>query len=284
MTLGDDDRVQAALAASSSWTALEHYATVASTNDVALDAMREGAPPGLVVVADRQTAGRGRAGRRWTDAVDGPRGPGSLAVSATLRPPGQRAGLVSLAAGLAVLDGYGGRGALRDAGVDATVKWPNDVLLDGRKAAGILVEWHPRVVVAQSAGLGATRGDVLVIGCGLDLDWRGVERAGAATDWTSLAEVLAADVDRGAVLAALLAALDQRLAQLHDDPDALLDDYRAACATLGSDVHATLPGGTTVSGVARGIDAEGRLQVDTGHELVALLAGDVTHVRPAGPT
>jgi BirA family biotin operon repressor/biotin-[acetyl-CoA-carboxylase] ligase len=261
--LSDDERVTSAVTASVRWRTLEHHETVGSTNDVVLAALRDGAAPGLVVVADRQTAGRGRAGRSWTDDVAGPHGPGNLAVTASLVAPAEAPGLVPLATGLAVAD------AFEEVGADPELKWPNDVLLDDRKAAGILVERHDLEV------------PVLLLGCGLDLDWRGVDREGDAAGWTSVAESIGDDVDRAEVLAALLRALDRHLGVLADDPPLLLERYSLRCATIGLEVHASLPGGATVTGTALGLDESGRLELDTGHELVAVTAGDVTHLRPA---
>ncbi len=247
------------------WTQVHHIVEVTSTNDVALERLRTGGSAGLVVVADAQTAGRGRAGRDWVDAVRGPDGPGNLAVTATVPVRTQAAGAVPLAAGLAVAD------AFRDAGATPTLKWPNDVLLDDRKACGILVERHD-----------LPSGSVLLIGCGLDLDWRGVPREGEAAGWTSLAEALDAPVDRGAVLGALLAHLDRRLRVLARDPAALLTAYREACATVGRPVRVVLPGGTERTGVAHDLDEDGHLVVATDEGPLVVRAGDVVHLRP-GP-
>jgi BirA family transcriptional regulator, biotin operon repressor / biotin---[acetyl-CoA-carboxylase] ligase len=258
--------VVAAVAAGGRWSRVHHLAEVASTNDVALDRLRAGEPPGLVVVADAQTAGRGRAGRAWVDAVRGPDGPGNLAVTATVPARAGAGGAVPLAAGLAVADAY------RAAGAAPTLKWPNDVLLDDRKACGILVERHDLAT-----------GAVLLVGCGLDLDWRGVVREGEAAGWTSLAESLDAPVDRGAVLGDLLTHLDRRLRLLERDPAALLAAYRQACATLDREVRVVLPGGQERAGVARDLDTDGHLVVATDEGPLVVRAGDVVHQGPATP-
>jgi BirA family biotin operon repressor/biotin-[acetyl-CoA-carboxylase] ligase len=249
--------VRAAVRRAHHLAAHQHRDTVTSTNDVALAEVAAGAPLGLVVTADRQTAGRGRRGRSWTDDVAGPQGPGNLAVSVVVPLPGPAPGLTPVAAGLAVAAAY------TAAGASPALKWPNDVELAGRKAAGILVERH--------ASLGQ---DVVVIGCGLDLDWRGVPREGDAAGWTSLAEVLGHDIDRGQVLADLLLALDRELTALHD-PTALLVRYRERCSTLGREVEVVLPGDTVLRGTAVDLDADGLLVVDAGGERVAIRAGDV---------
>ncbi len=257
MTLSLHPSVTAAVAGSARIVAHTHHDRVTSTNDLAREAVAAGAPLAQLVTADRQTAGRGRAGRAWTDDVDGPAGPANLAVSLAVATPPRSPGLVPLAAGLAVAATY------RDAGADPELKWPNDVLLSGAKAAGILTERH---VVAGR--------DVVVIGCGLDLDWRGVQRAAEAATWTSLAEAVGRDVDRGEVLGALVVALDRELDALAD-PTVLLERYRERCVTIGRQVRVTLPGDRQLTGQAVGLDREGLLEVDTGGARVSVQAGDV---------
>lgn len=260
--LAADPRVRACLMASTVWHGLTHQAEVGSTQDLALQSLRLGQRPGLVVVADAQTAGRGRAGRSWRDDVAGPGGPANLAVTATVAAPENNAGLVPLATGLAVASAY------RAAGADPRLKWPNDVLLGGRKAAGILVERH-------TLPDGPT---VLLIGCGLDLDWRGVERSGDAAGWTSLAEAIDGEVDRAQVLVDLLEHLGSRVAQLPSRPEEVLAAYRPQCATIGRQVRVERPGGQVLVGRASSIDASGRLLLEsqTGREVVDV--GDVFHI------
>ena len=267
MPLGAHPAVREALAGSRHLATHDHLGTVTSTNDLALAAAQEGRTLGVVVSADRQTAGRGRRGRPWTDDVAGPEGPGNLAVSVVVPAPQPRATLTPLAAGLAVAASY------RAVGAAPKLKWPNDVLLDDRKAAGILVERH------TAAGT-----DVVVIGCGLDLDWRGVAREDEAAGWTSLAESLGRAVDRGEVLAALLTALDEELTDLAGGDgvhSTVLARYRDACSTIGREVEVELPGGTVVTGRAVDLDPEGLLVVDTARERVTVRAGDVSVLPPA---
>jgi BirA family transcriptional regulator, biotin operon repressor / biotin---[acetyl-CoA-carboxylase] ligase len=262
------ERVVAALAGPLGWHALEHLDEVDSTNDVALERARAGVPPGLVVVADHQRAGRGRGGRPW---LDGPGDEASLLVSALVPVPSAHVSLVPLAAGLAAGD------AIRRTGVRPRLKWPNDVLIDERKCAGILVERH------QLAGDQSP--EVLVVGVGIDLDWRGVDRSGEAAAWTSLAEELAgsdeaagADVDRGDVLADLLRSMATWLRSVPTDPFRLLATYRDACVTIGREVEVGFPDGEQLIGRAVDLDPDGRLVVDTGGRTVALNAGDVRHL------
>ncbi|MEX1179059.1 MAG: biotin--[acetyl-CoA-carboxylase] ligase, partial [Nitriliruptor sp.] len=234
-TLEHHPRLTALLGGPLGWHTLVHEAEVGSTNDVALTAVRDGTPPGLVVVADHQTAGRGRLGRPWDDASAGG-DVRSLTATAVVPLPDANASLTPFAVGLSVAD------ALRRAGASPVLKWPNDVLLPGSgdapaKVAGILVERHA-----------VPSGEVLLVGTGIDLDWRGVSREGEASRWTSVAESTGKDVDRGDVLADLLRGLAVWLRSVSSDPLRLLIAYRDACATIGADVRVTFPDGEVLAG------------------------------------
>jgi BirA family biotin operon repressor/biotin-[acetyl-CoA-carboxylase] ligase len=171
-----------------------------STNAELLRRAAAGAPHGLVLVADHQTAGRGRLGRRW-EAEPG----AALLVSVLLRPdlPPERLHLLTMAAGIAAVHAAGG-----------SLKWPNDVVVGARKLAGLLAEATP---------------DAVVIGMGLNLRRSDVEGA------ISLEE-LTGETDRDAVLQRWLIAFDDRLAQLDD----LVGEYRAMCSTIGQQVRVDL--------------------------------------------
>ena len=220
-----------------------------STNEVVAERAAAGAPAGLVVVAESQTAGRGRLDRVWTSP---PRA--GLTFSVLLRPtlPASRWGWVPLWGGLAVAD------ALRErCDVDAVVKWPNDVLVGGEKLCGLLAQ--------------ATSGAV-VLGIGLNVTTTR-EELPQDRPATSLRLAGAATTDRDTVLRAVLRSLDRTLAAA--DPDA----YRARCATLGQRVRVHLPGAgeQVVEGTAESVDDEGRLVVDG----TPYGAGDVVHLRLA---
>lgn len=256
-------RVAALLAGPALWYRVDHRAEVGSTNDVALEAIRAGEPVGLVVVADRQRAGRGRAGRGWEDRQAPRGGAGSLLCTAVMADPETAGPLMPLAAGLAVLD------AVRRQGGRPRLKWPNDVLLDGRKTGGILVERHE---VAD--------GHVLLVGIGINTDWRGVERTGEQAQWTSLAEASGRDVERGDLLVDLLRGLVTWGHSLPADPLRLLVTYRDACETIGNDVRVSFPDGDQLTGRAVDLDREGRLVVESAQGQVAINAGDIEHLRP----
>lgn len=225
-----------------------------STNEVALDAARAGAPEVHVVAADVQTAGRGRLGRRW----DAPPGT-SLLCSLLLRPPPARASdvaLLPLLAGLAVAEV-----ASRYA-PDVALKWPNDLLVGGSKAGGVLGEAFDGAVV---------------VGIGVNVDWRGVARP-PDLGLVSLAEAGDRAVDRWRVLAAVLGILGRAYEQWCEDPTLFLPAYRERCATLGQSVRVTAIGGDVMEATATDVAADGALLLDSG---AVVRAGDVEHVRPA---
>jgi BirA family transcriptional regulator, biotin operon repressor / biotin---[acetyl-CoA-carboxylase] ligase len=243
------------------WTSVSIVPSTGSTN---ADLLSRGGPEGQVLVAESQTAGRGRMGRSWISV------PGaSLTFSVLLRPssvPAPRRGWLSLLTGVAVA------WAVRDvSGVAAVLKWPNDVLAGSRKLAGILAE--------QS-------GDAVVIGIGLNVATPSdaLPASPSGLPATSLL-VEGASVSREALLAGILRELERRYAGFRDDPDpartGLLAEYRALCATLGRSVRVELPGGSVLAGVAEDIDADGRLLVapSSGAPPVPVSAGDVIHVR-----
>ena len=220
---------------------VEVLARTGSTNAVVAERARQGEAPGLVVVAEHQTAGRGRQDRTW---VSPPRA--GLTVSVLLAPPDPVTWL-PLWGGLAVAR------ALRDqTGVDAVLKWPNDVLVGGRKLGGLLAE---------------VAGDRVVLGLGLNVTTRPAELPGPGA--TSLLLEKATTTDRDTVLRAVLRTLSELLAE----PSRA--GYRALCSTLGRQVRLELPGGATAEGEAEEVDDLGRLVVAG----VAYAAGDVVHLR-----
>jgi BirA family biotin operon repressor/biotin-[acetyl-CoA-carboxylase] ligase len=208
-----------------------------------------------VVTAEEQRAGRGRLDRAWSTA------PGtSIAASLVVpRPTSAPLGWVPLVVGLALRD------ALTEvSGVETSLKWPNDVLVPGdrdRKVAGILAELTPAGVV---------------VGTGVNVDQ---ERADLPVGTaTSLRLAGAPGVSREGALTAYLRRLAVLLRELDDDPYAVRTAYAAVCGTLGRTVVVHLPQGN-VRGVATGVDADGRLCLETDNGPYAVAAGDVVHVR-----
>jgi BirA family biotin operon repressor/biotin-[acetyl-CoA-carboxylase] ligase len=253
------------------WTDLRYRFQTGSTNADVAAAAREGAPEGLIVVADEQTAGRGRLDRRWSSPPAA-----GIAVSVLLRPgdavtargwspvPIRRYAHLPLLAGIALAE------SVRRLGdVDAVLKWPNDLLIDGRKCAGVLAE---TVVVSDGSA------PAVVVGIGLNVTLREPELP--RPDATSLRLAGSSCVDRDPLLRALLRTFGDRYARWREadgDPigSGLMESYRFHCDTIGRSVRAELPGGEHVTGVATTVDDDGRLVVNGR----GIGAGDVVHVR-----
>jgi BirA family biotin operon repressor/biotin-[acetyl-CoA-carboxylase] ligase len=225
---------------------LLHLDATGSTNDPARELARDGACDGTVVVATEQTAGRGRQGRSWTTE----RG-SALALSAILRLPADEVQELPIAAPLAVCEA-----CEQVAPVDTQIKWPNDVWIERRKVAGILIESRPQEQWA-------------VIGIGINVSTTREQFPAELRDSaTSLLLAGGTAVDRNELLVALFDALARRRA---DGLDRLLGVYRKRDALRDSPI--SWAGG---SGTAQGIDERGSLVVFTADgERVALDAGEV---------
>lgn len=259
--MSDDPRADMQrVVAQTRWETVTHYPVVGSTNDVALRTVADTGQAHVVVTADSQTQGRGRLGRPWVHTTQAGVTPRSLAVTATLIAP-VNAPVVPLAAGLAAYD------ACVALGVEPALKWPNDLLLSGRKAAGILVERVP-----------VNHFDLVVIGTGFNVDWRGVPRD-AEQNWTSLAEEAGLAVDHDVLLRNYLVALDSWLLELETalGLTRLLQQYRSRCVTLGQPVTVNLADGRQIDGVAVAIDDAGQLCLERDGTLITVTSGDVWH-------
>ena len=264
------------------WRDIRVVEETGSTNAALLGEARAGAAEGLVLVAESQTAGRGRLGRSWSSP---PRA--ALTCSVLLRPAGVPP---PARAWLPLLTGIAVAAALRaEAGVAAGLKWPNDVLVGDRKIAGILAEVH---------------GDAVVAGVGLNVTLSRAELPVPTA--TSLLLENAACLDRGRLLAAVLTELASRYTAWAAGPDApapgggalpaeslpaesppgeslpgesLRAEYLRWCVTIGREVRVELPGGALLTGTATDVDEAGRLAVRTGPGSTLVGAGDVVHVR-----
>ncbi|RKN43444.1 biotin--[acetyl-CoA-carboxylase] ligase [Micromonospora endolithica] len=262
------------------WARLDLRAETGSTNADVAEAARAGEPEGLVVVAERQTAGRGRRGRTWQSP---PRA--GIATSVLLRPgvavpergwpaaPATGYGWLPLLAGVALVEAVA-----RLAELDASLKWPNDLLVDEAKCAGILAEAVP------PARAGAA--PAIVLGVGLNVTLRADELPENPNGLpaTSLQLAGATATDRDPLLRALLRSLAEwydrwRSAGGNAVACGLRDAYLASCGTVGRQVRVLLPGGDELTGTATGVDADGHLLLATATEEHRLTAGDVLHLR-----
>jgi BirA family biotin operon repressor/biotin-[acetyl-CoA-carboxylase] ligase len=236
------------------WTGVDVHPTLGSTN---LEAARL-AEPWRVVVTDHQQAGRGRLGRAWDTPAHT-----SVTLSVLLPAPEQGRGWMPLATGLAVRDAL-----VEVAGLEAGLKWPNDVLLPAdaeRKVCGILCELQPTGIV---------------VGLGINVDQERTELPVETA--TSLRLAGAPDVSRERLIVSVLTHLARWHAALRGaapDRAAVHAAYRKACLTIGREVELHVAGGEVRRVRAVGVDDEGRLVVAGAGTEYAVAAGDVVHVR-----
>jgi BirA family biotin operon repressor/biotin-[acetyl-CoA-carboxylase] ligase len=231
---------------------VEYHESIGSTNSRARELAAEGKSD-VIVVADEQTGGRGRLDREWTSPS------GGVWLSILTRPaiPPHSAPAYTLAAAVATTR------AVREAGVEATIKWPNDVQLDGEKLAGILTEMEGE----------ADRVSWLVVGIGLNAN---VDPGELPTERqaTSLREA-AGDVNRRDLVQTLLA----EFADLTADPEAVVPAWREYAATIGQQVRVET-GDTEIVGEAVDVQFPGTLIVETAEGRVEVTTGDCEHLRP----
>jgi len=296
---------------------IRRFGEIDSTNRYLLDEARAGAPEGLVAVADYQSAGRGRLGRRW----EAPPG-ANLLASVLLRPmlEPEELHLCTVAVALAAT-----AACERGAGVVPDLKWPNDLLVRGRKLAGILAEAVPAGSGPGRTGPGRTSGGgmAVVVGLGLNVGWPPPDTTTLPTPVpddavpddaepdapdpdapdpdapdpgdtalslggseepalvaTSIWREARARPDPLAMLTLVLEELEGRLADLADAHGRrrLSAEYRRRCVTVGKEVRVSLPA-EVLTGTATDITAEGHLIVDVGTGLRSVAAGDVVHLR-----
>ena len=244
------------------WRQLEVVERTGSTNADLLARAASGTDvAGAVLIAEHQTAGHGRHGRGWSAS---PRAQITMSVGVSVVDvPATGWGWLSLATGVAIVDAVAP--LLEVTGVRAGLKWPNDVLANGGKLAGILAE------VARP---------VVVIGLGLNVTQSPDEVDGPGA--TSLLDLGVPAPDRNQLVRALLRELGRRIVawRLARGADwALAADYRERSLTIGTRVRAQLPGRKELVGTASGIDDQGRLCLETQAGAVVVSAGDVVHLR-----
>jgi BirA family transcriptional regulator, biotin operon repressor / biotin---[acetyl-CoA-carboxylase] ligase len=276
---------------------VRRFSELDSTNRYLADEARAGAPEGLVVMADHQSAGRGRLGRKW----EAPAG-ANLLVSVLLRPvlALEELHLCTVAMALAA------RSAISSAtssatGVEPGLKWPNDLMVRERKLAGILAESLPASAPSTAAPSpdtpppGPSDGRsprTVVVGIGVNVGWPAPDdEAGAVPVPADLAHATSVwresgiKVEPADLLEVLLDELEIRYLDLGgaEGRRRLASDYRSACTTLGQTVSVSLAD-AKVTGSVVDISAEGHLLLDVGACIRTITAGDVVHLRPSATT
>jgi len=238
-----------------------HYNSVGSTNSEVERLALEGAPEGLCVVADEQTAGRGRLQRQWIS----PLGSG-LYFTILLRPQISEAKwpLITLLAAIAVSE------VLRNhLAIQPDIKWPNDVLVDDRKISGILAE-----------AFETPTGRALALGIGINLTANAFPRELLDTA-ISIEEATGRQVEREAILSQLLSSLIYYYGVMNDGPDnQIIDEWCKRSSYANGKAVQIATGGETIRGVTRGLETNGALRVETANGKIQIIhAGDVTRAR-----
>lgn len=230
------------------------YPSLSSTNDIAKREAKKGAREGTVVVADEQTAGRGRLKRAWLSPK------GSIALSIILHPtPAQLPSLIMVAS-LAVVHCIE-----KLSGLKAQIKWPNDVLVNGKKVCGILIESDVR-------GSGV---DYAVIGIGLNVNLNIADFPEIAATATSLSQELGREISRREMIRYLLVETENLYLALPEE-DSVFLKWRERLVTLGKEVEIS-SGKTSYKGIAESVASDGSLflrQLDG--RLIKIVAGDVS--------
>ena len=237
---------------------LHHFYKIASTNTAAMSAAAEGAPEGSVFLSEEQTAGRGRGANSWQS----PRSTG-IYCSVVLRPalPPSEVLPLSLAAGLAV------RSAIQqvDSRVSPDLKWPNDLLIDGKKICGILTEMNAE----------ATRVRYLVVGVGINVNQSNFP---ADLQATSLRLTTGSEWSRVEMVGALLKSLDREYRQFLQDPEAresILRRFAEHSSWVQGKKVRIEENGSAFEGTTEGLDGRGFLRVRTAHGVQTVLSGTV---------
>ncbi|MBN2240033.1 MAG: biotin--[acetyl-CoA-carboxylase] ligase [Dehalococcoidales bacterium] len=231
-----------------------YYPTASSTNEIAIQESHQGASEGTVVIAGEQTRGRGRLSRSWLTPE------GNIALSVLLYPHKSILHSLIMMASLGVC--YAIEGVT---GLVTQIKWPNDVLINGRKVCGILIESDVRKDKVKYS----------VIGIGLNVNVDKNELVGIPTPATSLQNEAGRDISRLRLVQELIAGLDNLYLSLSAG-GSVFEDWRDRLVTLGTEVRVT-SGNEVIEGLAESVDSEGNLLVRTPDgKLNRIVAGDVT--------
>ena len=234
-----------------------YYERIGSTNDAARQLVDEGEPEGTLVLADEQTAGRGRLGRSWVAPARS-----SLLMSLILRPNLTPAHVsrVTMAVALGACE------AIRaETGLHAQIKWPNDLLVRGKKCAGILAE----------SGIVSEKPEYVIVGIGVNVNFAVAALEGIPHDATSIADELGQSFPRAHLARTILREIEAYYLRLRAGEE-LRDEYKHRLATLGQHLRAQTAQGT-IEGVAMDIDENGALFIQRADgSIMRLLAGNVT--------
>ncbi|MGC3976286.1 MAG: biotin--[acetyl-CoA-carboxylase] ligase [Nitrospira sp.] len=275
----DLDRFHATLHTHAFGRALRYSATTASTNADALAYLQQPeaipAPHGLVILADCQTAGRGRRGRTWHSPPQG-----NLYFSVVVVPRPVATSITPWLTWVPLLSALAGADCLsQQTGLPVSVKWPNDLLIRDKKVGGILCE--------QTST--AERTMAIIIGIGMNIN---APLSSFPQDLQQGATTLAAEAgqtcDRVAILADLLRRLEQRLDRLFlEGPAGMLEEFTQRCSTVGKTVRVTLEEQGMIQGIAESIGSDGCLRLRVGSSdsptlpstLLEVRSAEVVHVR-----
>ena len=245
---------------------VELHESLGSTQERARELAREGAPHGTLVVSKAQTGGRGRLGRRWGSPA------GGLWMSLVLRP-----GIsTEVAARTTQAAAVGVAKTLMELGVEARIKWPNDLLVGGRKICGILAESSVESVPVAAKKVEPGEGrrvDFAVLGVGLNANLDPQDLGVPDREVATLRSELGRDVDLLELLGSLLFHLDHELGRI-EDFGPVLDDWRALSSTLGERVRVR-KFGEVLEGMALDLGPEGELLLETQSGIVELFEGEV---------
>ena len=262
-----EEYVKRAVESSTFWKDVVFLRRIGSTNDMAKDLASEGAPAGTVVLADEQTAGRGRLDRRW----NAPPGT-SLLCSLLFRPdlrPAQAHRLTMLCS-LAAADAIE-----RVAALTVSVKWPNDLVVESRAPESSRPRWRKLAGILTESGLTGDRLAFVVVGIGINVNVPADRLPDLAPDATSILAEVGCEVSRWELLIALLQAVAERRERLGAGGNPR-EEWSARLVTLGHRVRVVTSEGV-LAGVAEAVDEDGALLLRTDDgALRRLLAGDVT--------
>lgn len=231
-----------------------YYSSVTSTNDVARDQAKKGAEEGTVIIADEQIAGKGRLKRNWMTPA------GNIALSVILYPDISMLPSLIMITSLAVV-----RGIEAATGLKPGIKWPNDVLVDGKKVCGILIE----------NDLQGNRVNHTIIGIGININIKQEDIPGIHYPVTSLSAESGRAVSRAGVIRCLLVEMEKLYLTLSEG-GTVFEEWRDNLVTLGKKVRVTW-GETVYEGVAESVAADGSLVLRTKDDkLIPVVAGDVS--------